>query len=80
MVGAIEPAAPPSTPVGTPGTPGIVVVDVVVVGWAARCSLVGGRISLPSPVSQAAATVTRADAATAARNGDDRRSTPGQAR
>ena len=58
----------------------VLVVDVVVVGWAARCSLVGGRIVLPSPVSQAAATVTRADAATANRSGDDRRSTPGQAK
>ena len=66
--GGIEPDA--ADVAGTPAS--VVVVDVVVVGWFARWSLVGGRIVLPSPVSQAAADRDQGDRATAARTVDDR--------
>jgi hypothetical protein len=70
--------APPS------GTPGIeldvvVLVDVVVVS-AARWSLVGGRIVLPSSVSHAATPTTRPVASRVSRAVGGRRSTPGERR
>ena len=73
---------PPRSGTPAPSSVGVepaVGLVVVVVGMFARWSLVGGRIDLPSPVSQAA-NVTRALAATATRRVDGRRNTPGEAR